>query len=167
MSEDLLSSLPLDYEPFETLDLCSNRISARVPLMVQGVGAPLLIGKGDNPKVWMAVAVSKPERMFFYIVQNNSAMSPQVQVIAANGTTTIRSGENVLCRVTRRAENEAAVTELDLRAIGLNIVGTASELSVGGNKLIRSNVGGSGVAIGILLGGDPAPAPGKRIAKTL
>lgn len=147
MSENIIGTLPAGYLPYETLVLCSNRLSVQVPLMLKDLGAPLLIGKGDNPRVWVAVTSNVPTRQYFYIVQDNSPLSPQVQVKSENGTTTVTTGDIVLCKVSQTGEREAVVSELDLRPVGLAIHGNSDALWIGKSRMSQNQFMGSQVAI--------------------
>lgn len=147
MIDDAIDSLPSGYIPYETLVLCSNRLSVRVPLMLKGIGAPLLIGKGDRPRIWMAVTANAPKQDFFYIVRDNLPVSPQVQVVSDGETISITAGEVVMCQVKQVSEDEAEVIKLDLRPTGLLIYGNSEGLWIGGNKMSKSQFVGSPVAI--------------------
>ncbi|MBU9219605.1 hypothetical protein [Burkholderia multivorans] len=147
MIENIVGTLPAGYVPYETLVLCSNKLSVQVPLMLKGVGAPLLVGKGENPRLWIAVTTTAPVRQFFYIVQDNSPLSPQVQVKSEGGTTTVSTGNNILCSVSQTGEREAVVSSLDLRPVGLAVHGNSDELWIGKSRMSHSQFIGAQVAV--------------------
>lgn len=158
-NDELLGMLPPEYEPYDKLYVCSVEIRARVPFMRYDLGAPLLIGKGVSPRVWMAMTDSQRPSQLVYVLKDNSPFSPQIQVSAEGGKTVVMTGETVMCSVTRLNENEASVDILDLRPMGLNIFGDSSLLNIGSNKLNGKIGAPSGIAI--MLGG-PQRTPEKE-----
>lgn len=127
---------PLGYEPFHVLNLCSNRLEdVQFPILINGGLAPLLIGKGSAPRVWLSSGVVKgDQQMFFQVVVDNFSRSPQVRVASLPGSTIVYHGSTVVCRVREIRPDEAEVTELDLRPAGLNMHGDASTLFIGNTR---------------------------------
>lgn len=142
---------PLGYERFRVLNLCSNRLeNVQFPILIHGDIAPLLIGKGSAPRVWLSSGLIKgDQQMFFQVVVDNFARSPQVRVESTAGNTVVYHGNTVVCRVRETGPDEASVTSLDLRPAGLNIHGNSNILYVGQMKHSGNAVSDSRVFLNI------------------
>ncbi|MFL9881978.1 hypothetical protein PQR66_03005 [Paraburkholderia agricolaris] len=141
----ILSRLPLGFEPYYKLNFCSNiLIATKAPISIKEGLAPLLIGRGPSPRVWMSAGmVMNEQQAFFQIVKDNVPNSPQVRVVASAGTTTVLYDETVMCRVEQISSEEAAVTQLDLRPAGLNVTGDRTGLKIGANRSSGNHVEGA------------------------
>lgn len=143
------SNLPQNYQPYERLDFCSNLIVGGGHILAVGDVLPLLIGKGETPRIWLQ-AVSRPEsNEFIKIVDDSKAVYPIVNVEKENNSINIYvKGKLVLC-VKSTKDGQAKISKVDFRPLGLNVVGNASKLTIGGQSLSNNTFSNVGVAFGI------------------
>ena len=67
-------NLPAAYQPFSKLRIGDNVFEDLQALVTVGGRAPLLIGKGDVPHIWLSIPGSQPEADWFDVIVDN--MSP-------------------------------------------------------------------------------------------
>lgn len=129
--------LPNDYKPFVTLNLCSNiGTNYIVPIRAKNY-APLLIGQGEVPIIWIALANPNDPTKWNYLVRANKSFHPdvKVQIDKANSAVEVYAGAQALIKAKIEKADSAAVSHIDLRPIGLNIHGNETTLYVGNNQL--------------------------------
>ena len=144
-------NLPNEYQPFNTLNICSNiATNYQVPIGAKNY-APLLIGKGVIPLVWIAVNNPDNTEKWRYLVSMNKSLHPdiKVEVNEAECTVVIVAGTDTLLKVKANSPDNAEIISLDLRPIGLNIVGNSGGLQVGGSSLTGNMFSGVGTVIGL------------------
>ena len=141
------TNLPKSFEAYDSITICSNTLLGGGHVVAVGEVLPLVIGKGSKPQIWLQ-AMSRPEKKeFISIIESSVSKHPAVEVIEENGSivVTIQSSKVL---VISAQENSAAITELDLRPIGLNLHGNQSGLIAGGSTLSGNTMAGGGVLIG-------------------
>ncbi|MDF3081095.1 hypothetical protein [Burkholderia sola] len=133
----IISEMPVGFEPYHKLNFCSNTlINVKVPIAIRQGLAPLLIGRGTSPRVWMSAGhIMNDQQAFFQIVKDNVSNSPQVRVVTGPNFTEVLFDDTIMCHVKQISNDEAAVTKLDLRPAGLVLFGDENALNVGGGKM--------------------------------
>lgn len=141
-------NLPTSYNPYETLVICSNSMLGGGHIVSVGDVLPLVIGKGEKPQIWVQ-AISDPEtKEFVSIIEASVSKHPAVEILEKDGSIEVTIQDNKILIVRAESDNKAVVSHLDLRPIGLNLVGNASSLSVGGSTFSGNSMSGGGVLIG-------------------
>lgn len=141
-------NLPTSYKPYETLVICSNSMLGGGHIVSVGDVLPLVIGKGEKPQIWLQ-AISNPEtKEFVSIIEASVSKHPAVEILEKDGSIEVTIQDSKILLVRAESENKAVVSHLDLRPIGLNLVGNASSLSVGGSTFSGNSMSGGGVLIG-------------------
>lgn len=141
-------NLPSSYSPYEKLVICSNSMLGGGHIVAVGDVLPLVIGKGEKPQIWLQ-AINNPEtKEFVSIIEASVSKHPAVEILETDGSIEVTIQDNKILVVRAESENKAVVSHLDLRPIGLNLVGNASSLSVGGSTLSGNSMAGGGVLIG-------------------
>lgn len=133
-----VTELPNEYLPFDELEICSNRfIKGIVPIEVHK-HAIILVGRGEQPLIWISGLVSKEGKEYQQVVEKNNSLSKAVDVgiSAENNSTTVKVGDIIIVQAKKTSEEKAVVSKMDLRPLGLNIYGDAGELCVGESKFI-------------------------------
>lgn len=139
-----IKNIPKNYKPYLHLTLCSNKISNYTNLFVINDNIPLLIGCGDKPMIWIQGAVKNKSALF---IDSTISKSNQIKIIEEDGVITItfsfkknyQTSNVILLKIKQIKEDEATVSQLDLRPIGLNIYGNDSDgLTAGNAKLFRN-----------------------------
>jgi hypothetical protein len=141
-------TLSKNYQPFNSLTICSNSLLGGGTLVAIGDVLPLLIGKGEKPKVWLQALADPKKNTFVSIVEESISKHPAVKVYEDSGALKVLVGGEQVLSVRELGEDGAVVDQLDLRPIGLNIYGDKSSLKVGGNEFSRNSMSGGGTLIG-------------------
>lgn len=141
-------NLPKNYIPFSELSVCSNTISGGGNLVAVGDVLPLLIGKGDKPKIWLQALADTKNNKFVIIVEESISKHPAVKVYEESGSLNIMISEELILSVKMLDEESVVVEKLDFRPIGLNMYGDSSSLTVGGGMFSGNSMSGGGTLIG-------------------
>lgn len=147
----LSNELPKDYLPFKELEVCGNWfLDGMVPIEVQK-NAILLIGRGQEPLIWLCGPVSKKGKQFQEIVEKNKSLNRAVDVIVSgrNRSTIVKTGEITIIEVTKVSEEKAIISKIDLRPVGLSIYGDTSGLTIGMNNFVGNSFIRTRTMIGI------------------
>ena len=107
---------------------------------------PILVGKGNPPLIWIS---AKHEKDVALIVEASKAKYSSVTAVNIFGGTVVMSKGVVLLSARQITEDEAEVTEIDLRPLGMNIYGDKNGLHVGGMELTKNHFSGVGTMVGI------------------
>ncbi|GAB3215649.1 hypothetical protein [Pseudaeromonas pectinilytica] len=142
------NNLPSSYIPYNTLVICSNTMLGGGHIVAVGEVLPLVIGKGEKPQIWLQ-AISNPQtNEFVSIIEASVSKHPAVEILEQNGSIEVTIQKNKILIVRAESQDKAVVSQLDLRPIGLNLVGTTASLSVGGTTFSGNSMSGGGVLIG-------------------
>ena len=81
----------------------------------------------------------------------NKSLHPNISVETTESerTVLIKAGDDMLLSVTARDDESAVVNNMDLRPIGLNIVGDGNGLQIGGSSLSGNIFSGVDTIIGL------------------
>jgi hypothetical protein len=142
-------NMPKNYNPFNKLTICSNTLNGGGNLVAVGDVLPILIGKGEKPKIWLQ-AISDPKKnQFVTIVDDSISKHPAVKVYEASGSLNVMISEEVILSVKIIDQDSAVVEKLDFRPIGLSMYGNSSSLTVGGGTFTGTSMSGGGTLIGL------------------
>lgn len=141
-------NFPTSYKPYETLVICSNSMLGGGHIVSVGDVLPLVIGKGEKPQIWLQAINNLETKEFVSIIEASVSKHPAVEILEKDGSIEVTIEDNKILVVRAESENKAVVSHLDLRPIGLNLVGNASSLSVGGSTFSGNSMSGGGVLIG-------------------
>ncbi|MEK6725714.1 MAG: hypothetical protein AABY54_04075 [Deltaproteobacteria bacterium] len=143
-----INNLPKSYIPYDTLVVCSNTLIGGVNVVAIGEVLPLLIGKGDKPRIWLQ-AIAKPDSSdFVTIVEESISTHPAVKIYEENNVIKVEASGTLVLTVKLTGENSAEVEILDFRPLGLNMHGTKGSLTVGGSTFSQNTMSGGKVFIG-------------------
>jgi len=143
--------LPKEYTPYHSLNICSNiATNYQVPIGANNF-APLLVGKGKEPLIWVAISNPENSEEWKYLVSKNKSLHPniKVEVDKEKNSVCIKAGNDTLLLVTSQNNDSAQIELLDLRAIGLNIVGDHKSLKIGNNTMTGNMFSNVGTVIGL------------------
>ena len=142
------NNLPSSYIPYSTLVICSNTMLGGGHIVAVGEVLPLVIGKGEKPQIWLQAISNPKNNEFVSIIEASVSKHPAVEILEQNGSIEVTIQNNKILIVRAESQDKAVVSQLDLRPIGLNLVGTTASLSVGGTTLSGNSMSGGGVLIG-------------------
>lgn len=147
------NSLPEGYKPYQNLNVCSNTLIGGGHLVALGDVLPVLVGRGEIPKVWMQAPLDKSGAKYVLLVADSVAVHPTVVVTGNGPSLSVSVGGIPVLHVVQTSTDSAVVSQLDLRPIGLNISGNAASLNAGGANLSRNTFSGGGTLLAF--GGGP------------
>ncbi|EAP80271.1 hypothetical protein [Sulfitobacter sp. NAS-14.1] len=140
------TNLPSSYTPYQKLVFCSNVLEGGGNLIEVSGTIPILVGRGDPPLVWLS---AKQDAKIVTVVEASRAKFSSVTAASIFGGTVVMSKGVVLLSARQISEEEAEVTEIDLRPLGLNVYGNKSGLHVGGMEFTGNHFSGVGTMVGI------------------
>jgi len=147
-------NLPKNYIPLNKLTVCSNTITGGGNLVAVGDVLPLLIGKGDKPKIWLQALSDTKNNKFVVIVEESISKHPAVKVYEDSGYLNVMISGELILSVKMLDEESVVVEKLDFRPIGLNMHGNSSSLTVGGGLFSGNSMSGGGTLIGFDMQGS-------------
>lgn len=142
------NSLPENYQPYDSLTVCSNTLLGGGHIMAVGEVLPIVIGKGTKPQVWLQAMSSPDSKEFVSIIESSISNHPAVEVIEQEGAIVVNIQGSKVLVVKADTDTSAIVTQLDLRPIGLNLFGNESALTAGGTTLSHNTMAGGAILIG-------------------
>jgi hypothetical protein len=144
-------NLPQGYVPYERVKLCSNHLSGSTFILSVDEVLPLLIGKGSKPQIWMQAISDVKNKAFVQIVESSIPLFPAVRVTTESGIVLVFVNDQIIMSIRSISDDEIDIFQLDLRPIGLNLVGDEDSLRAGGMEFSRSTFSGVGTFMGFSL----------------
>lgn len=139
--------LPKGYSPYKLLNVCSNKLTGGAKIIVVGDILPLLIGSGSKPQVWLRAIQHPQSKRFISLVEASISQHPLVRVEEVGRQLVVKVQGATVLRVEQTSEDQAFVSELDLRKLGLNVFGTISHLNAGGVTFSNNTFSGEGALV--------------------
>lgn len=126
--------IPIEFVPYETVEICSNKLINGYAIIGIGDFAPLLIGKGETPQVWFYYQDAKGN--WLPLIQQNTSSTPRIKIEnkIENKSTRIWMESTLIIEAYNQLNDYCKITQIDLRPLGLNIYGTDKELFFAGNS---------------------------------
>lgn len=145
-----IENLPDGYVALNKLNVCSNVLIGGGFAFSLGSILPLIIGKGSVPMVWMQAYDFKMKKSKI-LVDGNISKHPDVLVKKPDdGVIEISTGKDVrILRVKNTGIDSSVVSFIDLRPVGLNIIGNQNELKVGNSSFSKNTIEGANVFFGL------------------
>ena len=141
-------NLPKSYTPYNILVVCSNTLTGGGHLVAVGEILPIVVGKGDKPKIWLQALKDPKKKEFITIVEASISKNPSVRVYEDDDTLKINVSGTLVLSIKATGEDRAEIDTLDMRPLGLKLNGTKNELTVGGNTFSGNSMSGGGTLIG-------------------
>jgi hypothetical protein len=135
-------SLPKTCVPFARVTLCSNEILNGSNFFSWDGVVPLLVGKGDAPLIWLQGVESPGSDRFVPVVEASVPKHPGIQVQLVEGAMEVRADNTLVLQVRRPSWDYAVIDALDLRPLGMNVVGDSRQL-VAGDMTFSGNTFGT------------------------
>ncbi len=136
-----IHSLPDSYTAYNTLFFCSNTFINLNQIINDNGFFPLLIGKGEFPRIWLYMKNNNNEPIA--LVRDNISSLSQVKVnfyqIEKRISVEIFSmNDYIKILDIRLTNNTPNITNLDLRPIGYKIYGDSNSLNIGEGKYVNN-----------------------------
>lgn len=146
MTDLSLENLPSGYQPYQDLIVCSNAFrGVQIPI-ASGEQPILLVGRGVFPLIWLAARTAPTSSLWMYVVDASKVANAGVKVDFGDSIT-VRIGPTKVISVAAETPERAIITLLDLRPLGLNIVGDTAGLQLGSNSFSHNAIVGARVGI--------------------
>ncbi|HBP0045303.1 TPA: hypothetical protein L5P36_006139, partial [Pseudomonas aeruginosa] len=145
------SNLPKGYIPYSKVKLCSNLLSGSTFILSVDEVLPLLVGKGNKPQIWIQAIADANMKSFVPIVESSIPLFPFVRVTTESGVVLVFVNDQVIMSIRSEVDDEINIFQMDLRPIGLNIVGDEKSLRSGGMEFSNSTFSGMGTFMGFSL----------------
>ena len=145
--------LPNEFVAFEELRFCSNTLqNCEIPIAIDGRPI-LLVGKGEQPQIWLWGLVDQKTKELVQIVSSNSVrvFTAPIKVESENDSTCVKLNDTIIIKAVKLSDENAAIEQIDMRPLGFNIYGNSSTLNVGTNVMVGNRIvgGRAFIALGI------------------
>lgn len=142
------TGFPKNYNRLKVLDVCSNKIIGGGNVMGIDNFAPLLIGDGDLPKVWLYAKVDKSS--WTPLIAENESLHTDLHITINDELkeVTIKLGDVVILNVVKIGDGHCDIRHLELRPIGLNLYGNHQVLKVANNTFSGNIYSGIAFMVG-------------------
>jgi len=137
-----LKNLPSSYIPYENLVICSNSMIGGGHIVAIGNVLPLVIGKGEKPKIWLTAITNSDIKKFIPVIEASVSKHSSVKVLEENSSIIVTIQNKKVLVVQPESINKAIISQLDLRPFGLNLFGDEASLTVGGSKFTNNSMSG-------------------------
>ncbi len=117
--------------------------------MAVGDILPIVIGKGDKPRIWLQALADPKTKEFISVVEDSESKHPSVKVLEQDGAIKVILSSAVVLSVKTTGEDGYEIEALDMRPLGLNLHGTTTELMVGSNTFSGNFMSGVGTFISL------------------
>ena len=135
-------NLPTDYHPFKTIRIGENYFENAQALVTIGGHAPLLIGKGVVPRVWLSVLGKQPGGDWLELIVDNLSHSSALTVDSRKILLKVDKDEAMVCRATSTVNDDLIINGLDLRPFDLEIYSDAQVLHIMGSTMTSNVISG-------------------------
>lgn len=139
--------MPNGYSPYLLLSVCGNKILDGAKIISVGGVFPILIGKGSKPQIWLMALKSPTEKKFISIVEASISQHSFVHVEEIGRQVVVKVQGATVLRVEQTGKDQALISELNMRPLGLNIFGGVSELNAGGVTFSNNTFSGGGAFV--------------------
>lgn len=145
------NELPKGHVPYGLLNFCSNKLRGGVSVLSDQGVLPLVIGKGPKPQIWIqAIEGGEGSRKYVLLVDASISRSPLVRVEEVGSEIVVSINGETILRIEQTGDDEAVVSEIDLRAIGFNVRGNLSELKVGSSTFSNNTISNLDALVAIM-----------------
>lgn len=146
MEKDI--GLPKDFKKLEVLEVCSNKIIGGGNIFGIDNFAPLLIGDGEYPRVWLYSRIDKVN--WTPIIKDNESLHSDLRIYenSEERRVTIIMGVLPILSVVKIGNRHCKVDQMDLRPIGYNLYGNNDRLVVSNSNFTGNVAKGISFMIG-------------------
>ena len=137
-----LLNLPTDYHPFKTIRIGENYFENAQALVTIGGHAPLLIGKGAVPRVWLSVLGKQPGNEWIELIVDNLSPQSVLTVDSRKFLLKVDKDEAMVCRATSTVNDDLIINGLDLRPLDMEIYSDAQGLHIMGSTMTKNVLSG-------------------------
>lgn len=139
---------PKNFQTLNELNVCSNKIIGGGNIIGIDNFAPLLIGDGIIPAVWLYARIDKVN--WTAIVKESESFHSQIQIIAnkINREVIIKIENTIILSAKMTSDKICTVDSIDLRPIGFNVYGNANNFQIANSSFNGNTFQGVSFMIG-------------------
>ena len=143
------NKLPENYKPLDELNICSNKLLGGAKLLGIDDFAPILIGDGIIPSIWIFGKNQSNE--WVELIKESVSMHPAIQIINDKNNREIVIGiQNSIVLKGKMTSNKICeVNTIDLRQIGFEIYGKEKEFNIANSSFSGNTFQLDGFLVGI------------------
>ncbi|CAD6366695.1 hypothetical protein SHEWT2_01176 [Shewanella hafniensis] len=142
-------SLPSSYKAPKKLMLGTNTLE-NVNLLISFNGfAPILIGDGDKPRVWINIPTNREGSDWYPLVKDNFSTNEKVIILESDNSVKITTPDGVVLECSKMSDGTIDVKQMNLKPFGLNVVADKNQLTVMNQTFRGSGFKNVGTVIGV------------------
>lgn len=143
------NKLPENYKPLNELNICSNKLLGGAKLIGIDGFAPILIGDGVIPTIW--IFGKNQDNKWVGLIKENKSLHPAIQIINDKIKREIVIGiqNTIVLKGKMTSDKVCEVNTIDLRPIGFDIHGKENEFYIANSTFSGNTFQGSGFLVGI------------------
>lgn len=142
-------SLPSNYKAPLKIEIGTNNLE-NVNLLLSFNGfVPLLIGDGENPRIWLNIPSNKEGTEWYPLIKDNFSTNPKVIVIEKGNSVKVTTPDGVVIECVKKTDGTIEVKSLNLRPFGLDVEADSKMLKVMNQTFTSSGFKNLGTMIGI------------------
>jgi hypothetical protein len=125
-----INSLPTNYKAPSSIYIGSNIIS-NVNTLIDFKGfAPILIGDGKIPRIWINIPAKQDGSEWYPLVKDNFSTNPSVLVIKSGNRVKVTTPDGVIIDCEKEKNGSVTVNKLNLKPFGLNVYSDEKSMSI-------------------------------------
>lgn len=116
-----LDSLPTEFKPYKQLEIATNKLVDGVALVSVNGFIPVLIGRGENPEIWVTIPADQQGKEWRPIVSKNTSLLDVITVIVKEKVIEVAWADEIVLEVKEITSESAEITKCNLRPFGINV----------------------------------------------
>jgi hypothetical protein len=130
---------PIEFQPYLQWRAEGNIFEQVHALLTVGGQAPLLIGQGTTPRLWLSAPPAESGAPWRTLVADNVSTDPSLKIEAFARRLALRMSDATLLSATVADQDILQIHKLDLRCVGLALYADADGLHLMGSTLRNSH----------------------------
>lgn len=127
---EVKNKLPKNYIPLNELIICSNKLLGGAKLIGIDEFAPILIGDGAIPSIW--IFAKNQNNQWVEIIKESKSLHPAIQIVndKINREIVIGIQDTIVLKGKMTSDKICEINAIDLRPIGFDIHGKDNEFHI-------------------------------------
>lgn len=145
---EVKNKLPKKYIPLNELIICSNKLLGGAKLIEIDEFAPILIGDGAIPSIW--IFSKNQNNQWVEIIKESKSLHPAIQIIndKINREIVIGFQDTIVLKGKMTSDKICKIDAIDLRPIGFDIHGKESKFHIANSTFSNNTFKLSGFLVG-------------------
>ena len=143
------NSLPSNYQSPKKMMIGTNSFENIMMLVSFKKHAPILIGEGKIPHIWINIPANKDGSEWYPLVKDNFSTNPTVIVIKRDNGVKVTTPDGVIVDCEIENDGTIQVKKLNLKPFGINIFADEKSMNIMGTSFSSSGFNNIGAVVGI------------------